>query len=126
MGIDLPNCAPDELGTESNINRAFLEHLSASTDPYDNSCFVSSLLESKYEKADTMAVAYSQKHLTTQQQHDLAKLRSHFPQLFSGKLGCYPYKKVHLEINEDSKPIYKCPYPIPWPTGSYSNKSWIA
>ena len=79
MGIELPYRAPEELGTEGHISKAFLDSVSASTDPYDNTCFVSSLLESKNEKVDTKAVAHSQKHLTIQQQHDLANLLSNFP-----------------------------------------------
>jgi hypothetical protein len=36
-----------------------------------------------------------------------------FPKLFRGKLGCFPNKKVHLELRAGAKPFCCQPYPIP-------------
>jgi len=71
------------------------------------------LLHSKYEKVDPQEVARQQKHLNQQQQADLARLLSKHMKLFSGKLGTYPHKKIHLELKPNAVP-YNCrPYPIP-------------
>jgi len=55
--------------------------------------------ESKYTKVDPDFVAAQQKHLSPQQQADLAALLHQFPELFNGQLGHYPHRKVHLELN---------------------------
>ena len=83
-------------------------------DPLDNLGYKSKvILSSLYEKHDPKAVADQQKHLSPSQRQDLAEILSKFPKLFSGKLGCYPHKKVHLELKADAKP-YRCrPYPVP-------------
>lgn len=71
------------------------------------------ILHSKYESVDPLDVARQQKHLTKRQQDDLAKVLSRFDKLFSGKLGCYPYHKVHLDLKPDAKPYTCRPYPVP-------------
>jgi transposase InsO family protein len=71
------------------------------------------ILSSKYEQVDTQAMAQQQKHLTQRQRDDLAQLLSNFTTLFSGKLGCYPHEKVHLELNDKARPFHHRPYPIP-------------
>ena len=52
-------------------------------------------------------------HLTPQQRDELAKVLAKFPKLFSGKLGCYTHKKVHLELKSDAVPFRCRPYPVP-------------
>jgi Reverse transcriptase (RNA-dependent DNA polymerase) len=70
------------------------------------------ILSSKYEEVDPTEVAQQQKHLTVQQQQQLAQLLSKFPILFNGMLGLYPHKKVHLELKEGVVPVNKCTYPV--------------
>jgi len=55
----------------------------------------------------------SKKHLTKDQQKDLAELLGQFTKLFSGKLGKYEGKKVHLEVEKDARPKHAKPYSVP-------------
>ena len=75
--------------------------------------FASQILESKYEEVDPVQVAREQKHLTKDQQDDLAKLFSKYKRLFSGELGKYEGKKVHLEVENGARPTHAKPYSIP-------------
>jgi hypothetical protein len=38
----------------------------------------------------------------------------HTNKLFSGKQGCLPHHKVHLELKADVTPCCCHPYPVPW------------
>jgi hypothetical protein len=71
------------------------------------------ILHSKYEAINTEEVAEQQKHLSQRQRKDLAKILGKYTKLFSGKLGCYPHRKVHLELVKDAKPTTCRPYPVP-------------
>jgi hypothetical protein len=55
---------------------------------------------SLYEQHDPHHVAEQQ----TSQRQELTQLLVCFPKLFSGKLGCFPNKQVHLELQKDTKP----------------------
>jgi hypothetical protein len=57
---------------------------------------------SKYEREDTDYATKQQKHLTPSQQTDLAEVLRDYTSLFSGKLGCYPGYKVHLEFDTNA------------------------
>ena len=70
------------------------------------------ILSSKYEQVDPTLVAEHQQHLTGSQRQDLARLFAKYTKLFSGKLGKYPHRKVHLEIKEGSIPTAQRPYPV--------------
>jgi hypothetical protein len=65
------------------------------------------------EKHDPHHVAKQQTHLSTSQRQELTQLLARFPKLFSGKLGCFPNKQVHLELKEDAKLFWCCLYPVP-------------
>jgi hypothetical protein len=58
-------------------------------------------------------VAEQQTHLSTSQRQELTQLLVRFPKLFSGKLGCFPNKQVHLELQKDAKPFQCHLYPVP-------------
>lgn len=82
-------------------------------DSYTTQLGTREILESKYDEVDTDAVAAQQTHLTPLQRRLLAKELKQFTKLFSGKLGCYPHTKVHLELTPDAKPFSTRPYPVP-------------
>jgi hypothetical protein len=33
--------------------------------------------------------------------------------MFNGSLGVYPHKKVHIDIDQNAKPMHSMPYPVP-------------
>jgi len=68
---------------------------------------------SHYEPSDPNLVAEAQLHLTPSQRKDLASLLAKFPKLFSGVLGQYPGKTVHLDLKQDIKEARCRPYPVP-------------
>jgi hypothetical protein len=70
------------------------------------------ILESKYDAVDPLNVAQQQKHLTPSQRQDLANLLSKYRKLFSGELGKYPKKKVHLELKPNAVPKARRPYGV--------------
>jgi Reverse transcriptase (RNA-dependent DNA polymerase)/RNase H-like domain found in reverse transcriptase len=71
------------------------------------------ILHSKYEQIDPYHVARQQKHLNEEQQQELGKLFAKYDKLFSGKLGCYPHRKIHLDVKDGARPYTCRPYPVP-------------
>ena len=74
-------------------------------------CFSSEIMERKCQEMTTHEVASLQKHLTQQKKCQLQQTLDQQKILIDGKLGCYPYEKVHLELIDDYKPSCKkaCP-----------------
>ncbi|KAG7363240.1 reverse transcriptase RNA-dependent DNA polymerase [Nitzschia inconspicua] len=58
-------------------------------------------------------VVQTQRHLSADQQADLSKLLRKHSKLFSGKLGEYRGRKIHLEIDPSVKPSRSRPYTVP-------------
>jgi len=85
------------------------ESIAAATAGYKSKTLLSSL----YEEVDTDNVAKQQKHLLPSQQSDLARILSKYKKLFSGKLGQYPHRKIHLDLKEGATPRSCRPYPVP-------------
>jgi len=74
--------------------------------------FANGMHKSKYTKVDPDFVAAQQKHLSPQQQADLAALLHKFPELFNGQLGHYPHRKVHLELLPNATPVRRRPFVV--------------
>jgi transposase InsO family protein len=82
---------------------------------YPEECHAAELLESKYEHYtmdEILEFADNQSHLEPQKRKDLRVLFSNFSQLFDNELRVYPGKKIHLELKEGSRPVYRRPYPV--------------
>ena len=75
-------------------------------------CRVAKILAAKYDVADVDQVVDTQEHLTPTQRHELKLLLRQFPKLFSGKLGLYPHRKIHLNLEPGAKPVHCQPYPL--------------
>ena len=69
--------------------------------------------ESKYEQVDPSEVVKQQTHLTPDQCSSLQKVLESVNRLFNGTLGCYPHKKIKLELKEGSIPVHCKPFPVP-------------
>jgi hypothetical protein len=79
----------------------------------EDDCFHSSqILESKYDWVDIDKVIAQQTHLDKKQQADLHAVLSKHTKLFSGKLGHYKAKKMHLELLHKTQPKHAKPYPV--------------
>ncbi|KAG7369761.1 reverse transcriptase RNA-dependent DNA polymerase [Nitzschia inconspicua] len=71
------------------------------------------ILSSKYDFVNADTVVQAQRHLSADQQADLAKLLRKHSRLFSGQLGEYKGQKIHLEIDPSVKPSRSRPYTVP-------------
>ena len=69
--------------------------------------------QSEYSKVNINDVVQAQTHLTHRQQQELASVLTNFQPLFSGKLGCYPGYKAHLELLPNARPVHCRPYSVP-------------
>ena len=71
--------------------------------------------ESKYDQHDVDEVADLQRHLPPEHRQQLKHLLRKYTKLFSGKLGSYPNRKMHLHVEKQDihKLRYQRPYPVP-------------
>jgi transposase InsO family protein len=67
----------------------------------------------KYEKVEISNVIKEQQHLTKEQRDQLFKVLSSVNRLFSGELGVYPHKKIHLELKEGAEGTHCKAFPVP-------------
>eukprot|EP00970_Alexandrium_tamarense_P015712 scaffold5391_cov175-Alexandrium_tamarense.AAC.17 len=74
---------------------------------------VAPIKDAKYEAVDVKDVVEEQTHLTSEQRQDLYRLLKKYTKLFSGNLGRYPHRKVHIDLIEGAEPKHSRPYPVP-------------
>jgi hypothetical protein len=98
-----------QCGGFDSINDFFPATETPSTGGYKSKT-IQSLL---YEPVDVHDIAKQQKHLNNNQQSDLVCVLLRYKKLFSGQLGCYPHRKVDLELKADATPSLTHPYPVP-------------
>ena len=82
-------------------------------DWYDPECYAIEILDAKYDAVKISDVVEQCTHLDDQYKADLKEVLDKFPKLFSGKLGVYPHRKFHIDIEPDAKPKHSRPYAIP-------------
>eukprot|EP00957_Ditylum_brightwellii_P022230 1677741-Ditylum_brightwellii.AAC.1 len=80
---------------------------------YNSVFFVSDIKDAKYEQVSKREVAAAQKHLSSFQHNCLEAVLHDTPMLFDSKLGWYPHKKVHLEVDPRYKPMHSRAYSVP-------------
>jgi hypothetical protein len=76
-------------------------------------CFATEILYSKYERTDVAEVEKVFIHLNAHQKADLLRVLQENNKMFTGTLGVYPHKKVHIDIDPNAKPVHSRPYPVP-------------
>ncbi len=76
-------------------------------------CFVTEILDAKYDKTDVAEVVKGLTHLNAHQKADLLRVLQEYDKMFNGTLGVYPHKIVHIDIDPNAKPVYSRPYPVP-------------
>ena len=82
-------------------------------DWYDPACYAIEILNAKYDAVSIDEVIEQCNHLNNQQKASLKQVLQDFPRLFSGKLGVYPHRKFHIDIEPGAKPKHARPYAIP-------------
>ena len=87
--------------------------MNADEDPFEEDDKLSHTLGSKYEAVSVETVAEEQKHLTPQQRGGLSNLLRKFSKIFSGGLGKFIGRKMHLELIPNATPVHKRAYPVP-------------
>eukprot|EP00957_Ditylum_brightwellii_P039973 3026028-Ditylum_brightwellii.AAC.1 len=90
------------------------EHTLLYNDPAEDDIenFAVEIKDAKYEETSAEDVAKEQKHLSPMQQQLLQKVLEKMPALFDGKLGLYPHKKIHLEVEEGSRSYHTKAYSV--------------
>ena len=74
-------------------------------DWYHPDCFVTAILDAKYEKVNVDDVVKQLTHLLIKSQHDdLRTVLRDFSNLFDCTLGVYPDRKFHINIMPGAKP----------------------
>jgi hypothetical protein len=76
-------------------------------------CYITRILDTKYENTDVRDVIDGLTHLSAQQKGDLLEILLENQKMFDGTLGVYPHRKVHIEIDPDAKPKHSRAYPVP-------------
>jgi len=76
-------------------------------------CYLSDILDAKYEALDIQECVDKQKHLTESQRLDLNRLLLKYKKLFDGSLGVYPHRRLHIDVEPNAVPVHAKAYPVP-------------
>ena len=114
MGHEVPfRVMPHSNQRFREMQQAYIASFSPKEEQYSpNHCGIAEILAAKYDVANVDEVADAQTYLTLLQRKQLKHLFRQFLKLFSGKLGCYPHRKIHLDVVDNAKPVCKKPYPV--------------
>ncbi len=82
-------------------------------DWYDPTCYVSEILDARYEQVLVDDVIDQLDHLTAQQKNALKQVLNKHTKLFDGTLGVYPHRKFHIDLMPGAVPKYFRPYAVP-------------
>jgi hypothetical protein len=82
-------------------------------DWYDPTCYVTEILNAKYETVEVDEVINQLDHLTLEQKEDLKKILKEHIKLFDGTLGVYPHGKFHIDLIPGAIAKQARPYPVP-------------
>ena len=74
---------------------------------------MSTVLDSRYKKADLDQISRSTPHLNRQKQAKLKELLQKYEELFDGTLGTWKMKRHHVELRKDAKPFHGKLYQVP-------------
>ena len=73
----------------------------------------SNILPAKHEGVESLdSVASAQDHSMPEQREKLLGAFQGHDKLFEGKLGCFPKRKIHLDLKPGSKPHHARPHPV--------------
>jgi hypothetical protein len=103
------------LGLDSNKFNAMEDmfHTQFEDKLFGEDCFATEILDAKYERTGVVEVLKGLTHLNTHQKADLLWVLQENNKMLNGTLGVYPHKKVHIDIDPNTKPVHSRPYPVP-------------
>ena len=92
------------------------EHSFLSTDEIeDTELYLSkTILERAYHIILPKEVADAQDHMSKDQKKKFEAMLNKHSIVFDGKLGHYPYAKIHIELIDGAQPVHKRAYPVPF------------
>jgi hypothetical protein len=76
-------------------------------------CYVTQILNAKYEYIDIRDVFDELMHLNAKQKADLLHILIENKSMFDGTLGVYHHSKIHIDVDQDAIPKHSRPYPVP-------------
>ena len=80
----------------------------------DLACYATAVMDAKYEAIEADDIIQQQcSHLTAEQQNDLRILFAERKKLFDGTLGKFEGAPMHIELEDNARPVYRRPYPVP-------------
>ncbi len=109
----IPLCPPCDLDLKEFNAMEDLFHIQVKDELFGEDCFVTEILDAKYEKTDVVEVVKGLTHLNAYQKADLLQVLQESKKMFVGTLGIYPHKKVQIDIVPNAKPVHSRPYPVP-------------
>ena len=71
------------------------------------------IIKAMYGKVDIREHVKTFKHLTTEQQQQLAKVLEAYPDMYEGSIGTLNIDPVHFELKPKAVPFHAKPFPIP-------------
>ena len=96
----------------NQIQRDTIEDDFLCNDAWDN--FAAEISERKYNRVTTKDVATQHDHTSPKQKQLFENTFKKYEILFDGKLGHYPHEKFHIDLVEESKPMFKKAYHVPF------------
>ncbi len=117
LDCSIPLCPPGSLDSkEFDAMEEDMFHIQVKDELFGEDwlkCFVTKILDTKYEKTDVAEVVKELTHLNAHTKADLLWELRENKKMFDGTLGIYPHKKVHIGIGPNAKPVHSRPYPVP-------------
>ena len=72
------------------------------------------ILDQAHKKVTPSECAKEQNYITKEERAKFQDMLERHKVLFNGELGLYPHQKIHLKLNENTVPVHKKPYPVPF------------
>ena len=116
FGCSIPRCPPEGLDSKEFNAMEDMFHIQVEDEIFGKDwleCFATEIQDAKYERTDVAEVVKGLTHLNAHQKADLLWVLQENDKMFDGNLGVYSHKKVHIDIDPNTKPVHSRPYPIP-------------
>ena len=82
--------------------------------PKSGGANITQILDAKYQEVTPEQVAAQQDHMNNTQRQAFKEVLAKYQVVFDGKLGRYPHEKIHIDLIDGARPVWKKPYPVPY------------